>query len=107
MLYVHLRLYTNHFQPGIKLVSKERNGAKAKKKFDKPRTPYQRLMAMPGISLKAKQRLKAEYTTLNPAQLKQEITRLQEKLFMTAASRRRYRISTTIHEQANHENRAI
>lgn len=36
-----------------------------------------------------------------------EITRLQEKLFKTAASRWRARISTTIHKQANHENRAI
>jgi hypothetical protein len=51
--------------------------------------------------------LKAEYATLNPAQLKREITRLQEKLFKTAASRRRARISTTIHKQTNHENRAI
>jgi len=78
-----------------------------KKKYDEPKTPYQRLMAMPEISPEAKRRLKAEYATLNPAQLKREITRLQEKLFKTAASRRRARISTTIHKQANNENRAI
>ena len=106
-LYVHLRLYTNYFQPVMKLLSKERNGAKVKKKYDEPKTPYQRLMEMPEISSKAKQRLKAEYATLNPAQLKREITRLQDKLFKTAASRRRARISTTIHKQVNHENRAI
>src|SRR3989338_8000070 len=106
-LYGHLRLYTNYFQPVMKLKSKERNGAKVKKKYDEPKTPYQRLMAMPEISTEAKRRLKAEYATLNPAQLKREITRLQEKLFKTAASRRRARISTTIHKQANNENRAI
>jgi len=103
-LYGHLRLYTNYFQPVMKLLSKERNGAKVKKKYDEPKTPYQRLMEMPEIGSKAKQRLKSEYATLNPAHLKREITRLQEKLFKTAASRRRARISTTIHQQTNHEN---
>lgn len=90
-LYGYLRLYTNYFQPVMKLLSKERNGAKVKKKYDEPKTPYQRLMDMPDISQKAKQRLKAEYATLNPAHLKREITRLQEKLFKTVASRRRAR----------------
>lgn len=106
-LYGYLRLYTNYFQPVMKLISKERNGAKVKKKYDEPKTPFQRSMAMPYISPKTRQRLKSEYATLNPAQLKREISRLQEKLFKTAASRRRARISTTIHQQTNHENRAI
>ena len=103
-LYGHLRLYTNYFQPVMKLVSKERNGAKVKKKYDEPKTPYQRLMDMPDISPKIKQRLKSEYATLNPAQLKREISRLQDKLLKTVASRRRMRISTTIRQQTNHEN---
>lgn len=90
-LYGHLRLYTNYFQPVMKLLSKERNGAKVKKKYDEPKTPYQRLMDMPDINPKTRQRLKSEYATLNPAQLKREITRLQEKLFKTVASRRRTR----------------
>jgi hypothetical protein len=106
-LYGHLRLYTNYFQPVMKLLSKERNGAKVKKKYDEPKTPYQRLMDMPDISQKAKQRLQAEYATQNPAQLKREITRLQEKLFKSVASRRRARISTTIRQQTKHENAAI
>lgn len=94
-LYGHLRLYTNYFQPVMKLLSKERNGAKVKKKYDEPKTPYQRLMDMPDISQKIKQRLKSEYATLNPAHLKREIVRLQEKLFKTVASRRRIRKSTS------------
>jgi len=97
-LYGYLRLYTNYFQPVMKLLSKERNGAKIKKKYDEPKTPYQRLVDMPGISKKTKQRLKSEYATLNPAQLKREITRLQEKLFKTVASRRRIRKNTQANE---------
>ncbi len=105
-LYGHLRRHTNYFQPVMKLLSKERNGAKVKKKYDEPKTPYQRLMDMPDISQKIKQRLKSEYVTLNPAQLKRQITRLQEKLFKTVANRRRTRISATIHQQKEHENDA-
>ncbi len=106
-LYGHLRLYTNYFQPVMKLVSKERDGAKVRKKYDQPKTPYQRLMEMPGLSLKMRRYLRSEYESLNPAQLKRDISLLQEKLIKTAARRRRARISTTIRQQANHENRAI
>jgi hypothetical protein len=105
-LYERLRLYTNYFQPVMKLLSKERNGAKVKKKHDEPRTPYQRLMDMPDINPKIKKRLKTEYATLNPAQLKREITELQAKLLKTAAHRRRAQISTTIRQQSGLENRA-
>jgi hypothetical protein len=84
-LYGQLRLYTNYFQPVMKLVSKERIGAKVKKTYDDPRTPYRRLLAAPGITKQMRQRLQAEYATLNPAQLKREITRLQGLLRKTAA----------------------
>lgn len=96
-LYAKLRLYTNYFQPVMKLISKERNGAKVRKKYDEPQTPYQRLMKMPDISQKIKKRLQAEYAALNPAQLKREITELQKKLLRTVSRQRRARISTTIH----------
>lgn len=106
-LYERLRLYTNYFQPVMKLVSRERNGARIKKKHDVPRTPYQRLLDMPDIGPEIKTQLRAEYDTLNPAQLKREITELQGKLLKTVAHRRRRaKISTTIHQQTGPENRA-
>ena len=46
-----------------------------------PSTPYQRLMENPAISRKHKAALKAEYESLNPAQLKRKIIKLQGKLF--------------------------
>ena len=94
-LYAHLRLYTNYFQPVMKLVSKERVGAKVKKTFDTPQTPYRRLLAAPGITPPLRQRLQAEYATLNPAQLKREITRLQDLLRKTVAARQRSKTSAT------------
>jgi hypothetical protein len=87
-LYSHLRLYTNYFQPVMKLLSKERQGAKVKKKYDEPKTPYQRVLSSPTVAANVKRRLKQEYTRLNPAQLKREITRLQRKLFKLAAGNR-------------------
>lgn len=79
-LYDSLRLYTNFFQPVMKLVEKERTGSKVKKKYDKAKTPYERLLQCPSIPLENKKRLKEEYETLNPAELKRTITRLQNKL---------------------------
>jgi len=40
-LYTTLRLYTNFFQPTMKLKSKERCGSRVKKCYQAPQTPYQ------------------------------------------------------------------
>lgn len=50
-----LRLFKNFFQPVIKLVLKERFAGKIHRKYDKPRTPFQRLLESPEISKKRKQ----------------------------------------------------
>lgn len=83
-LYEHLRLYTNYFQPVMKLLEKKREGSKVSKKYDQARTPYQRLLDAPQLSKEQKQRLRREYAKINPAQLKREITCLQEELLKSA-----------------------
>jgi hypothetical protein len=85
-LYELLDLYTNFFQPNMKLQSKERHGARVKKKYDKARTPYQRLLDSSFIKGETKRQLRARYHLLNPAQLKRKIERLQQKLLATAVS---------------------
>jgi hypothetical protein len=90
-LYGKLRLYTNYFQPVMKLVSKERNGAKVKKTYDRPRTPYQRLLNLPQVPEAVKERLRGEYQTLNPAALKRQITQLQKSLHESVYERRPHR----------------
>jgi hypothetical protein len=94
-LYAHLRAYTNYFQPVMKLERKERIGAKVKKTYDTPQTPYRRLLAAPGITEPRRQHLQAEYATLNPAQLKREITRLQNALRKTIVPRHSSKTSAT------------
>jgi hypothetical protein len=79
-LYRYLRLYTNFFQPTMKLIEKTRIGSKVIKKYDTPKTPYRRVLASTYVSDKRKEVLKGQYAKLNPAQLKRQITRLQQKL---------------------------
>jgi len=68
-----LRLYKNFFQPVMNLVSKERIGGRLKRKYDTPKTPYQRLMDSGQISEQTRKQLEAVYLSLNPAQLKRSI----------------------------------
>ncbi len=68
-----LRLYKNFFAPVIKLVLKERTGGRVYRKYDKPKTPYQRILESPGTPESKKQELKAMYLSFNPAHLKRQI----------------------------------
>ena len=79
-LYEVLDLYTNFFQPSMKLQAKERHGARVKKTYDTARTPYRRVLESSFIDEQTKNDLRARYELLNPAQLKRQIERLQRKL---------------------------
>ena len=74
-----LRLYKNFCQPVIKLVKKERIGGKIYRRYDTPKTPYQRAIESNEISKEIKQKLTQIYNSLNPAELKRKI---DEKLNM-------------------------
>src|SRR4030043_111453 len=76
-----LRLYKNFFQPVMKLVSKERIGGRVRRKYDVPRSPYQRLMESNQIRTERKRELEATYLGLNPAQLKRSIDIKLDKLY--------------------------
>jgi hypothetical protein len=84
-LYKELRLFTNFFQPSMKLIGKTREGSKVVKKYDKPLTPYRRVLASVDISDSDKVKLKALYRNLNPAALKRRITKLQQRLLRLSA----------------------
>jgi hypothetical protein len=87
-LYRRLRLYTNFFQPTMKLIEKTRIGSKVIKKYDKPLTPYRRVLACADASEEDKQALRKLYAKLNPAQLKRQITRLQQRLYTLNTQKR-------------------
>ncbi|MFP4048061.1 MAG: hypothetical protein ACLFT4_09940 [Bacteroidales bacterium] len=67
------RLYKNFFIPNKKLVSKKRAGARIVKKFDTPKTPFQRLLENKDYPKAKKEELKAFYAKLNPAEIRRSI----------------------------------
>lgn len=91
-LYATLRLYTNFFQPSMKLQSKERVGSKVSKHYDRAQTPYQRVLTAATVSKAAKERLRAKYATLNPAALKRTLMRLQDRLRHSTPSTKPVRV---------------
>lgn len=87
-LYATLRLYTNFFQPTMKLKSKERFGSRVKKSYHAPQTPYQRLLACAEVTLADKKKLQRQYRLLNPAALKRELDKQRKELFRLASKKR-------------------
>jgi hypothetical protein len=72
-LYGYVRLYVNYLQPSFKLLSKTRDGAKVKKKYHKPATPCDRLLAHPAVTAAVKEALRAEFAPLDPLALLHQI----------------------------------
>ncbi|HEX3440580.1 MAG TPA: transposase family protein [Pseudolabrys sp.] len=79
-LYAAARLYVNFFQPSFKLKEKRREGAKVIKRYHDPSTPYERALAHPMVAKAVKERLRAQYQTLDPVALLAEIRSAQEEL---------------------------
>jgi len=103
-LYAAARLHVNFFQPSFKLKEKRREGAKVIKRYHAPATPYERALAHPKVPRKIKQRLRAQYRTLDPVVLLSEIRAAQEELGrridrrgLVAASQVQLPISNTAH----------
>jgi hypothetical protein len=72
-VYDVLRLWTNHWQPMMKLIGKQRVGPKLRKHYDVARTPYQRLRESRDLTLPRRHRLEAEHAHLAPLALKQQL----------------------------------
>ena len=64
-LYKCSRLYKNFFQPTMKLVAKVREGGKIHRRYDEPKTPYQRLVESGQLSARAEKRLRQQYEALS------------------------------------------
>lgn len=87
-------LYQNHFCPTFKLIKKERINSKYMKKYESPKTPYQRLMESDQVTKQKKKQLQACHEDLNPFILKQNIERKLKTIFklVTVTSNVRQRI---------------
>jgi hypothetical protein len=72
-IYDDLRLYINFFQPSLKLIAKDRIANRTLKRYDRAKTPYQRILERKDIPLEAKAQLLNLYIRLNPAELRRLI----------------------------------
>jgi hypothetical protein len=81
------RLLVNFFQPTMKLIDKQRDGAKVKKTYDEPKTPDQRVLACQSILDEDKQALTNSYNTLNPAEISRKLAAAQKALRQHAAGK--------------------
>lgn len=80
-VYQPLRLYLNFFQPSLKLLGKERNGARVTKHYDKASTPYQRVIGEHILTAEQEAQLKNQYESLNPVELLRQIHKAQDALW--------------------------
>jgi hypothetical protein len=72
-LYDKLWLYYNLFQPVMHMIGKKVTNGKLHRKYDKAKTPYQRLLDSNILYPEQKTRLATLYTNTNPRKLRQEI----------------------------------
>ncbi len=75
------RLYHNFFMPSVKLLEKKQVAAKTIKRYDAPKTPYQRVLESPHVSTAVKRSLKEQFETLNPFKLRKAIDAKLKKIF--------------------------
>lgn len=67
-------------KPVMKLTEKMRIGSKVKKKYDRARTPFQRVVDSDFVPEEVKEALREKYARLNPVHLQREIIKLQDRM---------------------------
>lgn len=97
-LYALIRLRTNFFLPSMKLVEKQRVGSRVRKKYDDPKTPYQRVLESPGMKEEIKEALREQYHDLDLADLNRKILKAQNALDRLAC--RNQRSGTTLEKSS-------
>jgi hypothetical protein len=75
------RLFHNFFCPSVKLIAKERIGSKIIKRYDSPKTPYQRIMDSPHIKESVKRSLSNQLENLNPFMLRKTMDKKLKIIF--------------------------
>lgn len=85
-LYQRHAVLANYFYPSMKLLAKKRTGARVYRRYDVPKTPFQRLLELAEGSLDARG-LEKVFNDTNPVTLKRELTEIQNQLFDLSANK--------------------
>ena len=80
-LWERYRLFTNFYQPVMKLTRKTRIDGHLKKEYDEAKTPYRRVLASPEVTEETKAKLTAIYASLDPVALRLQIEKLQRQVW--------------------------
>lgn len=98
-----LRLFQNLFLPSVKLVRKERVGSTLKRRYDAPKTPFQRVCESPQADAHQVAQLKKLLESLDPFELSKTIDSTLERIYQMAHHRRNLKESSpfTISTDAN------
>ena len=91
-LYKLQRLQMNFFRPLSKLTGKERTGAKTRKRYDTPKTPYQRLVESGVLDDATKSRLQQQLEAINPAELSRRIESALKRLWDQSGRREQRKV---------------
>ena len=78
------RLFHNFFCPSVKLIEKERIDSKTIKRYDSPKTPYQRLLESEHVKPHIKFKLQQQFESLNPFELRSAMENKLKKIFRLA-----------------------
>jgi hypothetical protein len=81
------RLYHNFFIPSVKLLEKKRVGSKIIKRYDKPKTPFQRIIEADAkhVSNIKKRELQQIYDSINPFELRNIMEKNIASIFKLAS----------------------
>jgi hypothetical protein len=82
-----LRLFQNLFLPSVKLLSKERVGARVRRRYDAPRTPLERVLACADLRPDVAAALQRQRDRLDPFALARSIDHHLERIYALANSR--------------------
>lgn len=80
LVYSWLRPHVNFFSPCMKLIAKERDGARVRKRYDQPRTPYARLLAAKVLDTEQANELLEYKKGLNPCHLRRQYAQARDRL---------------------------
>jgi len=86
-VYADLRLLQNLFLPTVKLVTKERVGARVRRRYDRPQTPLERVRQSTGIDAARVAALVAQQQLLDPFALAQRIDQALAGIYQLANHR--------------------
>jgi hypothetical protein len=82
-----LRLFQNLFLPSVKLLRKERVGARVRRRYDAPCTPLDRVLACPELRPAVAAQLQRQRDRLDPFVLARTIEQQLERIYALAQAR--------------------